>query len=286
MCCVIVGHSPHQDHHHLRHCATMGDEMNVKKMKVSELRAALQKRGLSTEGLKADLVNRLQARLDEEEFGMVVAPQSTETKQEDKPEKAAPASTTEPEQVAEPPEKEVPKTGEEQPKDNATATEEAKSEEPSKEEPKKDGTPVESEDGKKENDTSKTSSSKAKDVTSLDKKKERAKRFNIPVVVTKEDRAERFGTKKQLRDMPPLGATGNKTKSNNNKDKQGGGKNKGKGKDNNPKKSKKQKTEAEEEKLLPKEEIEKRLKRAGKFGIKNAEVDKLKAMLRKHRFAA
>ena len=41
---------------------------------VSDLRAALSLRGLSTEGLKVDLVNRLQARLDEEEFGMVDAP--------------------------------------------------------------------------------------------------------------------------------------------------------------------------------------------------------------------
>lgn len=43
--------------------------MNPKKMKVSELRAALESRGLSSNGLKSELIQRLEMALDEEEFG-------------------------------------------------------------------------------------------------------------------------------------------------------------------------------------------------------------------------
>ncbi|TYZ57608.1 hypothetical protein PybrP1_003948 [[Pythium] brassicae (nom. inval.)] len=43
--------------------------MVPKKMKVSELRAALESRGLSSNGLKSELIQRLELALDEEEFG-------------------------------------------------------------------------------------------------------------------------------------------------------------------------------------------------------------------------
>jgi hypothetical protein len=52
------------------------------------------------------------------------------------------------------------------------------------------------------------------------------------------------------------------------------------------KKGPQQKNEEKEKPLLPVEEIEKRLKRAEKFGTgDNAQTQELKAMLRKHRFA-
>lgn len=181
------------------------------------------------------MVNRLQARLDEEEFGDLEAPPQEESPA--KVETAPPA-----------PEKQV------------DVVESSKVAEPKSMAPAP--VPVENEKKTVVGLKSSTISSASLD----DKKAERAKRFGIEtpsdLEEKKRQRAQRFGI--------PLVASGEK-------------------KDSSPRK--KQKKGTQNPKLeaveLSKEEIEKRIKRAEKYNCGDpAALDKLKAMLRKHRFEA
>lgn len=110
------------------------------------------------------------------------------------------------------------------------------------------------------------------------KKKARALRFGIPVIShdNKDQSKRRKNDQKQ-----------NKDRGGQRDD--GGARGKGRGrndkKDNEPRKKQKQQSDDLPEEKLTKEEIEKRLARAEKFGVASQEnVDKLKAMLRSYRF--
>jgi len=239
---------------------------DVKKMKVTDLREELSKRGLSSDGLKAELVNRLQARLDEEEFGLIDAPTKAAAAAAGDKKEAASATKVKEAPAAESKEEEKP-------------AEEKKSEEAS-------GKDDKAESAEKPKEASTETDKKApaamgkvvdtKFMTFEEKKKARAARFNLSVANDgkKKDNNKNNDRKRGDNNRKNEGGNG------------GGKKNSPKRQKTEPKKSQKPEPKKNEYESLSKDELETRLERAQKYNVENEKVDAMKAALRKLRFAA
>jgi Pyruvate/2-oxoacid:ferredoxin oxidoreductase gamma subunit len=239
---------------------------------VSELKAELAKRGLETTGLKAELATRLQVRLDEEEFGLAEAPTAENTTAAP-PAPAAAKPAPAPAEKEPEVEKEIPVVEAEKKPDDTDVVADAKT---------KDAESSESATGKEASTTVVTSAAagepakptSTKGMTFEEKKKARAARFNLTTTPAPSKNTGKKDSRKRERGNRGDGKNGKRKKQNDGKKGQDGGKKKSSGE-----KSNKSTFES-----LSKEELEKRLKRAEKYGVVNANVDAMKTALRKFRF--
>ena len=233
---------------------------------VTELRTELTRRGLSTDGLKVELVNRLQARLDEEEFGLAEAPPAVEGTA------AGETTADDPSRI---------KVEEDETPSGLPVGEPTKKVTVEVQETAKDAVPAPATEGKESTvaDDQPVAAPKITPGMSFEEKKRaRAARFGIaapPAAAETKPKGEDRSQQKKRK-----GGKGGRGGDDRGSERPGRG---GDGANDKKQKTEPRKKETSYEGLSI-TELERRLERAKKFQIANETVDAMKAALRKHRF--